>query len=66
MRTFSLRDDCTLSGVRVHPDDRQVVGGGYVDPMGGALIPAHGFVEALPEGMEKGEKLVPLDYNRSS
>ena len=67
MRTFSLKDDCTLSGVRVHPDDRRVVGGGYVDPMGGdRLISAHGFVELLPEGMKNDEKLVPLDYNRSS
>ncbi len=28
MRTFSLKDDCTLSGVRLLPDDRRIDGGG--------------------------------------
>ena len=31
MRTFSLKDDCTLSGRRLHRDERRVEGGGYVD-----------------------------------
>ena len=82
MRTFKLTDDCTLSGRRLHRDERRVEGGGYVDltaplvPSGSrhALLPAHGFVEVPPEGMKKAcpercrgrEKLVPLDYNRSS
>ena len=67
MRTFKLTDDCTLSGVRVHPDDRTVVGGGYVDPMGGnRLLPAHGVVVVRADGMKPGEKEVPPDGFRSS
>ena len=64
MRTFKLTDDCTLSGVRLLPDDRRVDGGGYLDPMGGSrLIPAHGVVE-VPVGevvgrrLKRGEKVV--------
>ena len=74
MRTFSLKDDCTLSGKRLHRDERRVEGGGYLPialslsmgSAGGQLISAHGTVEVPPEGMKKGEKLVPLDYNRPS
>lgn len=34
MRTFRLTDDCTLSGRRLHRDERRVEGGGYVDLAG--------------------------------
>ena len=27
MRTFKLTDDCTFSGIRIHPNDREVDGG---------------------------------------
>jgi len=66
MRTFSLKDDCTLSGRRLHRDERRVEGGGYVDPAGGALLPAHGVVVVRADGMKKGEKEVPPDSFRSS
>ena len=63
MRTFSLKDDCTLSGRRLHRDERRVEGGGYVDltaplvPSGSrhALLPAHGVVLVRAAGMKKGE-----------
>ena len=55
MRTFSLKDDCTLSGRRLHRDERRVEGGGYVDPAGGALVPAHGAVLVPVAGMKVGE-----------
>ena len=56
MRTFKLTDDCTLSGRRLHRDDRRVEGGGYVDPMGGHRpIPAHGVVVVRATGMKTGE-----------
>lgn len=45
-RTFKLTDDCTLSGVRLRPDDRRVDGGGYFYPdCPDRLVPAHGVVE---------------------
>ena len=66
MRTFSLKDDCTLSGRRLHRDERRVEGGGYVDPAGGALVPAHGVVLVRAEGMTPGEKEVAPDCFRSS
>lgn len=49
-RTFSLKDDPCFSGIRVHPDDRRHDGGGYLDPAGGPLIQAHGFVYAPVAG----------------
>jgi len=66
MRTFSLKDDCTLSGRRLRRDARRVEGGGYVDPMGGALLPAHGVVVVRAAGMKKGEREVPPDSFRLS
>ena len=67
MRTFKLTDDCTLSGVRLRPDDRRIDGGGYLSPdCPDRLVPAHGFVEVPVEGSRKGEKIVPNPYNRSS
>ena len=60
MRTFSLKDDCTLSGRRLHRDSRRVEGGGYVDPAGGPLIPAHGAVVVRAAGMKVGEKEVHI------
>ena len=66
MRTFKLTDDCTLSGRRLHRDERRVEGGGYVDPAGGVLVPAHGVVVVRPAGMKVGEKEVPPDSFRSS
>ena len=74
MRTFTLKDDCTLSGRRLHRDERsaqpvrgtgehcsRVEGGGYLDPAGGPLVLAHGFVEMSAAGMKKGEKEVLPD-----
>ena len=50
MRTFKLTDDCTLSGVRLRPEDRRVDGGGYFYPdCPDRLVPAHGVVE-VPVG----------------
>ncbi len=74
MRTFKLTDDCTLSGKRLHRDERRVEGGGYVDlttplvPSGSrhVLLPAHGVVLVRAAGMKKGEVEVRLDYNQSS
>ena len=74
MRTFSLKDDCTLSGRRLHRDERRVEGGGYVDltsplvPSGSrhVLLPAHGAVLVPAAGMKVGEKEVPLESNRSA
>ena len=63
---FKLTDDCTLSGHRLHRDERRVEGGGYVDPAGGALVPAHGVVVVRAEGMKKGETEVPPDSYCSS
>ena len=63
MRTFSLKDDRTLSGVRLHPSDRRVAGGGYIDPTGGPLIRAHGFVHAPVEGSRPGEVVVVCEAN---
>lgn len=64
MRTFKLTDDCTLSGVRLLPDDRRIDGGGYFYPeFPGRLVPAHGVVE-VPVGevvgrrLRKGERVV--------
>lgn len=64
MRTFSLKDDCTLSGVRLLPDDRRVDGGGYYYPdFPGHLVPAHGYVEvpveeAVGRRLKPGERVV--------
>ena len=70
MRTFKLTDDCTLSGVRLLPEDRRVDGGGYFYPdCPDQLVPAHGFVE-VPVGevvgrrLKRGEKVVGNPYNR--
>ena len=60
---FKLTDDCTLSGRRLHRDVRRVEGGGYVDPAGGALVPAHGAVPLPLAGMKRGEKEVPCAAN---
>ena len=46
MRTFSLTDDTCFSGIRIHPNDREVDGGGYLEQGTRRLIPAHGFVRA--------------------
>jgi hypothetical protein len=65
MRTFKLTDDCTLSGLRLLPEDRRVDGGGYFQPdCSERLVPAHGFVSVKPPGLRIGEKLVLNDYNR--
>ena len=57
MRTFSLKDDCTLSGVRLLPEDRRVDGGGYFYPdCPDRLVPAHGAME-VPVGDVVGRRL---------
>ena len=57
MRTFSLKDDCTLSGVRLLPEDRRVDGGGYFRPdCPDRLVSAHGAVE-VPVGDGVGRRL---------
>lgn len=64
MRTFSLKDDTTFSGIRIHSSDREVDGGGYLDPSGTRrLIPAHGFVYAPVVGSKPGEVAVPCEAN---
>ena len=71
MRTFSLKDDCTLSGRRLHRDERRVEGGGYVDltsplvPSGSrhALLPAHEVLVVPAAGMKPGEVEVPCKAN---
>ena len=63
MRTFSLKDDTTLSGIRTLPDDRRPDGGGYLDPLGGPLIPANGFVYAGVAGSKPGEVVVTCEAN---
>ena len=62
-RRFSLKDDTTFSGIRIHPSDREVDGGGYVDPGRRRLIPAHGFVYAAVAGSKEGEVAVPCEAN---
>ena len=73
MRTFKLTDDCTLSGKRLHRDERRVEGGGYVCPerhqgidlniplvpsgSSHVLLPAHGVVPVRAAGMKPGETL---------
>ena len=73
MRTFKLTDDCTLSGKRLHRDERRVEGGGYVCPerhqaidlniplvpsgSSHVLLPAHGPVLQSAPGMKPGETL---------
>ena len=70
MRTFSLKDDCTLSGVRLLPEDRRVDGGGYFCPdCPDRLVPAHGAVEvSVGDGvgrrLKQGERVVANPYNR--
>ena len=45
MRTFKLTDHCTLSGIRLLPEDRRVDGGGYYRPdCPDRLVPGHWFV----------------------
>ncbi len=67
MRTFKLTDDCTLSGVRLLPEDRRVDGGGYFRPnCPDRLVPGHWVVEVpAPEvvgrQLRRGEKLVVAD-----
>lgn len=57
MRTFSLRDDCSLSGVRLRPDNQRVDGGGYYRPdCPDRLVRAHGVVER-PVGEVVGRRL---------
>ena len=64
---FSLKDDRTLSGRRLHRDERRVEGGGYVDltaplvPSGSrhVLLPAHGVMLVPVAGMKVGEVEVP-------
>ena len=53
MRTFKLTDNCTLSGRRLHRDERRVEGGGYVDLLDGPLLPAHGVVLVRAAGMKR-------------
>ena len=77
MRTFSLKDDTCFSGIRIHPNDREVDGGGYINLTAppvpsasrGRLIPAHGFVPvpavgsaSCPERSQRaGEIAVPRE-----
>jgi len=79
MRTFKLTDDCTLSGKRLHRDERRVEGGGYVCPerhraidlniplvpsgSRHVLLPAHGVVPVRAAGMKDGEVEVPCAAN---
>lgn len=72
MRTFSLKDDCTLSGVRLLADDRRVDGGGYFYPdFPDRLVPGHWLVE-VPAGevvgrrLKQGERMVANPFNRAS
>ncbi len=59
MRTFKLTDDCTLSGIRLLPEDRRVDGGGYYRPdCPDRLVPGHWFVD-VPVGEVVGRKLKP-------
>ena len=79
MRTFSLKDDTCFSGIRIHPNDREVDGGGYINLTAppvpsasrGRLIPAHGFIPVpavgsapFPERSRRaGEIAVPCETN---
>ena len=81
-RTFSLKDDTCFSGIRINPNDREVDGGGYIDPNApfvpsasrGRLTPAHGFIPvpavgsaSCPERSRRaGEIAVPPETLRSS
>ena len=58
-RTFKLTDDCTFSGIRIHPNDREVDGGGYLEQGNRRLIPAHGFIPVPAMGSRPGEVAVP-------
>lgn len=67
-RQFKLTDDCTLSGLRLNPEDQRIQGGGYLDPNHpDQLIPAHGLVEVLAEEevgrrLKSGERVTPPPY----
>ena len=71
MRTFSLKDDTCFSGIRIHPKDREIDGGGYINlnapsvpsASRGRLIPAHGFVRVPAVGSAPGEVAVPCETN---
>lgn len=89
-RVFSLKDDTCFSGIRASahpelvegPNDREVDGGGYIDPNApfvpsasrGRLTPAHGFIPvpavgsaSCPERSRRaGEIAVPPETLRSS
>lgn len=63
MRTFSLKDDTCFSGIRIHPNDREVDGGGYIEQGTRRLIPAHGFILVPAVGSAPGEVAVPCETN---
>lgn len=71
MRTFSLKDDTCFSGIRIHPNDREVDGGGYLEQGTRRLIQAHGFIPVpavgsapCPERSRRaGEVSVPCETN---
>ena len=63
MRTFSLKDDTCFSGIRIHPNDREVDGGGYLEQGTRRLIPAHGFIPVPAVGSAPGEIAVPCETN---
>ena len=62
-RTYSLKDDTCFSGLRIHPSDREVVGGGYIEAGTRRLTPAHGFAHPPVEGSRPGEVVVPSETN---
>ena len=62
-RTFKLTDDCTFSGIRIHPNDREVDGGGYIEQGTRRLIPAHGFIPVPAVGSDPTEVAAPCETN---
>ena len=63
MRTFSLKDDTCFSGIRIHPNDREVDGGGYIEQGTRRLIPAHGFIPVPVVGSDPREIAAPCETN---
>ena len=63
MRTFSLKDDTCFSGIRIHPNDREIDGGGYIEQGTRRLIPAHGFIPVPVVGSAPGEVAVQCETN---
>ena len=62
-RVFSLKDDTCFSGIRIHPNDREVDGGGYLEQGTRRLIPAHGFIPVPAVGSDPREIAAPCETN---